>query len=406
MRIGVDARSLCGGYRGIYRFLTNILRELQRIDQSNEYYLYTKEDFALPFSNPRWRKRILAQEPSRFSSRWAQLGLKNMIKGDDLDVFWETFHFFPFGLPRFLPRVLTIYDLVWRRHSETMQFRNYWMHRLLTPRSIRRTDHIITISQFTAGELHALGMPSDKISIAYPAPEKGYGPLEHTEAARYIANKYGASESYICAVGAVEPRKNLPTLLEATSILLHKHEWCCQLVVAGAASWKHSAIYESARNLGLTDNDVRFLGYVPDEDLPALYCGSRLFVFPSLYEGFGIPLIEAMACGVPLVASNASSMPEVVQDAGVLVSPRSPEGFADAIRRVSSDSELRASMIARGLRRAADFSWEVSARKIHDLLTRCALTRERVNRQHRPQAASRGEFEFASNGASQKISTG
>jgi glycosyltransferase involved in cell wall biosynthesis len=182
-----------------------------------------------------------------------------------------------------------------------------------------------------------------------------------------MASKYGTSENYICAVGTVEPRKNLVTLLEAVAIL-RRGKWNYQLVLAGMPGWKNSGVYDTVKRLRLADADVLFLGHVPDDDMPLLYCGSRLFVFPSLYEGFGIPLAEAMACGTPVVASNSSSIPEVVQDAAVLVSPRSPEEFAGAIRRVLSDSGLRGLLIARGLRRAAEFSWESSARKVLDVL--------------------------------------
>jgi glycosyltransferase involved in cell wall biosynthesis len=373
MRIGVDGRPLCGGggYAGIYRFLTNLFRELQCIDNSNQYYVYTKDDFAFPLSNPRWQKRILSDQPHRFSSRWGQLGLKNMISQDALDAFWGTFHFFPFGLPSSLPTLLTVYDLGWRRHPETMTARNYLTHRLFANSATFKADDIITISEFTAAELQTFGVARKKISIVYPAPEAVYKPSGQTQAARYIATKYGAREQYICAVGTVEPRKNLVTLLRAISVL-KKRKWPCQLLVAGASGWKNSAIYETMRKCGLTKNDVLFLGYVAESDMPALYCGARLFVFPSLYEGFGIPLVEAMACGTPVVASNSSSFPEVVQDAAVLVSPRSPEEFAGAISRVVRDEELRSSMIAKGLRRAGDFSWEASAGKVLDVLASVA----------------------------------
>jgi glycosyltransferase involved in cell wall biosynthesis len=367
MRIGVDARPLCVGYGGIYRFLKNVFQELQRIDSSNEYYLYTKRDFAFPLVNPRWQKRVLSGGPSRLSSRWAQLGLRNMIAEDALDAFWATSHFFPLGLPYSLPKVLTVYDLVWHRHPGTMGFRSYLMHRLFADQSILKADHIITISESTAADLQELDVGRDKISIVYPGPEARYKPLEQKQAAQFIANKYGTSENYICAVGTVEPRKNLVTLLEAVC-LLRRRTWDFRLLVAGMPGWRNSGVYESVKRLGLTEAEVMFLGHVPDDDMPALYSGSRLFVFPSLYEGFGIPLVEAMACGIPVVASNSSSIPEVVQDAAVLVSPRSPQAFADAISRVVCDSELRSSLVAKGLRRAADFSWESSAKAILDLL--------------------------------------
>lgn len=368
MRIGIDGRPLCDNPAGIYRFLANVFRELQRLDETNEYYIYAEHDFALPLPSPRWQRRILCHQPPRFSNRWGQIGMKHMIVQDGLDAFWGTFGLFPMGIPSSVARVLTIYDLVWLRYPRTMGFRNYLAHRLLTGRSAVRADKIITISESTSTDLqHALGVRQEKVCVVYPAPEARYCPREQAEAARYIANKYQTRENYICAVGTVEPRKNLLTLLEAVKVVKNR-DLSVQLLVAGAPGWKNSGIYEAVKQLRLSECEVKFLGYVPDDDMPAFYCGARVFVFPSLYEGFGIPLVEAMACGVPIVASNVSSIPEVVQDAALLVSPRHPEEFAEAISRVSGDSSLRTSMILKGLRRASDFSWESAARKILNLL--------------------------------------
>jgi len=179
-----------------------------------------------------------------------------------------------------------------------------------------------------------------------------------------VANKYGVSKDYVLTVGTVGPHKNLITLVKAMKILRERGKLSFQLLAVGAKSRKDTKLFKALESSGLTDEDIRFLGYVPEEDLPMLYSGSRSLVFPSLYEGFGLPLVEAMACGVPVVASNTSSIPEVVGDAALLVPPTQPEAFAQAILRVRSDADLRKAMIQKGLSRATCFRWDNAARRL------------------------------------------
>jgi glycosyltransferase involved in cell wall biosynthesis len=231
----------------------------------------------------------------------------------------------------------------------------------------------LTISEFTRwGLINALGAPADKIRVTYPGVEPHYQPRDRIHSAHYIAEKFYVSNNYICAVGTVEPRKNLITLMQAIKILRDRGMLKHQLLIAGASGWKNSRIYAAVQRLGLTEREVKFLGHVPEEDLPVLYSGSCLFVFPSIYEGFGLPLLEAMASGVPVVASNVASMPEVVRDAAVLVSPLQPEEFADAIALVVSNEQLRQALIDKGIRRAQQFRWDTSARQILQLFKEVA----------------------------------
>ena len=169
-------------------------------------------------------------------------------------------------------------------------------------------------------------VPAEKALVVYPGLLPEYWPRDSKVAAEQISQKYGTSKKYICAVGTIEPRKNFVTLVETVRILRERDECGVQLLIAGGSGWRNTkaTLCESIARAGLTDREVKFLGYVPEEDLPVLYSGARVFVYPSIYEGFGIPLIEAMACGAPVLASNVSSIPEVVQDAGILVSPKQP----------------------------------------------------------------------------------
>jgi len=365
VRIGIDARPLAHSLAGVARSLGNILRELERLDDENVYYLYSRLDFHLPLENPRWHKHLHSRIWYRPNGLGFQTGARRLVLEDQVDIFWGTGHILPLGLPSKVRKVVTVHDLTWRLFPETMERTNYLMHLLFAERSICRADRVICFSECTARDLEKfLGVQRHKIQVLYPGVLPDYKPREREAAARYIANRFHVSENYICSVGTIEPRKNLSTLIKAVMVLHQRGGFSSQLLIAGGSGWKNSNIYATADKLGLSKDAVKFLGYVPEEDLPLLYSGARLFVFPSVYEGFGLPLIEAMACGAPVVASNVSSIPEVVGDAAVLVSPHRPEGFAEAIWRVMADENLRRRLIERGIQRARDFRYDVSARKV------------------------------------------
>jgi len=361
LRIGIDAEPLSAPCAGIPRFVSNIVRELERIDHENLYYLYSRHDFALPFANIRWQKRIHPRVPVVLGSPY----LRRDARRPGLDLFWATRSAFPVGLPPAVTRVLTVHDLVWRICPETMALRNHLVHRLLGSASLRRADWIMTVSEATRrGLVEVLGSRAERISVVYHGVDPSFAPQDKSGSARHIAQQYSASENYICTLGTIEPRKNLITLVRAMKILRERGDFPYQLLIGGQSGWRNAEIYASVRKCGLTEHEVKFVGPVREEDLPAFYSGSALFVFPSLYEGFGLPLVEAMACGVPIVASNVSSVPEVVRDAAVLVPPEHPEDFAQAIFRVASDSHLREDLVRKGLHRALDFRWETAAQKV------------------------------------------
>jgi len=351
----------------------SIVRELAQLDPHNEYYFYSHRDFELPFPMPNWRKCVEPLASFLPGTLWLQAVAKRRILQDRLDVFWGTAHVLPLGLPSSMVKILTAYDLVWLRYPDTMSWYNRQVNCMLAAPSMREADRIMVISESTARDLQMLaGIERSKVEVVYLGASQAYRPRDRTAAVRYIATKFGVSENFICAVGTLEPRKNLATLLGAVRRLRGRRSWRHQLLVAGAEGWKESGIYRTVRQLGLFEHEVRFLGYVPEADLPLLYSGAAVFVFPSIYEGFGLPLAEAMACGVPIVASDCSSIPEVVQDAALLVSPHKPEEFASAIARVIEDQELRVALVEKGLNRARLFRWETAARKVIRILTRDA----------------------------------
>ena len=366
MRIGIDARPLARGAAGISRVVNSVVRELERLDDHSQYFLYCNRPFDLPFENPRWQRTVQPLYSIVPGSLWLQTkAFARAARHDDLDVFWGTSFTLPAGLPDATRKVLSIYDLVWRRYPESMSWYNRMLSRVFAERSISRADVIVTISESTKQDLESeLQVPAAKIKVMRLGVDAHFRPYEPAVAARHIAQKYGSSENYILSVGTIEPRKNLAILIEAIGILKGQGKLAHQLVVAGAKGWGKSRIAESILKWKLTESDVKFLGFIPETDLPLLYSGAAVFVFPSVYEGFGLPLVEAMACGVPIVASNTSSIPEVVLDAAVLVPPSNPEGFAEAIFRVLHEQGLGSCLAAKGLKRARDFRWRFAARAV------------------------------------------
>lgn len=379
MKIGIDANLLSRWRGGSSVYLQNIVRELERIDSGNQYYLYSQRHFALPFQSPRWRKRVSRRIPFAPGTLWLLTEARSMAARDGVDLFWGPGQALPLGLRRSVSNVLTVHDLVWQRFPETMNSYTHAVYRLFQEKWIRSADRLIAISGSVGNDLESLlHVPSCKIRVVHHGVSREYQPRDPAAAARHVEAKLGISGKYICAVGTVEPRKNLTTLIQAVKILKGRG-WGHQCVIAGVKGWKDSKIYASVRQAGLTDQDVRFLGFVADQDMPWLYSGATAFVFPSLYEGFGLPLVEAMACGVPIVASHAPPMPEILQDAALLVPPAGAEEFAGAIARVLAQPELREELAARGLKRAWHFGWDKAARELLDVFEECFRARGKTN---------------------------
>ena len=362
MNIALDAYPLAERTSGIASYVRNMLAGLTALDEDNRYFLYSKSPFDFPA-----RENVTLRHgggggraPSYENTLWLFTKGVWMMKKDNIDVFWGTRQMLPPCLPGKIKKVVTVYDLVWHYFPETVSAYNLMVLKTLFKRSVKSSDRIITISKATSRSLtDVIGVPEEKITVAYPAAN-GFAPMDRDSSAGYISSKYGTSKDYILTVSTVEPRKNLITLLRAFSEL---RGGGYQLLVAGASGWKTSSIFEECERLGLTEREVKFLGYIPDEDMNRLYSGAALFVFPSIYEGFGIPPLEAMASGAPVVASNASSLPEVVGEAGVLLDPYDIDGWRAAMTRVLADTKVREGMRRKGLAQASRFSWEESARR-------------------------------------------
>lgn len=261
--------------------------------------------------------------------------------------------------------VVTVLDVSYLLHPKLVEPRVRWMLKALVGPSIRAATRVITISEASHRDIVTLyGVDPDKVVVTPLAAAKQFRPVSDDEVAR-VRSKYRLGAIYVLSVGNILPRKNIGRLVEAFSMIAASIE-NVQLVIVGRSAWKGSEVEQRVRQLGLTGR-VRFLGYVPDEDLPALYSGAQVFCFPSIHEGFGLPVLEAMACGTPTIASNASSLPEVVGDAGLLFPPDSVTEMAAMLRLVLLDPELRLTLASKGTRRAASFSWDRTAQRTEDV---------------------------------------
>ena len=258
-------------------------------------------------------------------------------------------------------RVVTIHDAIPYVYPQTSTRLDWLIYHVWLPLALRRVDAVITDSEQSRKDIITyLPVSPERVVPVSLAADRRFRPMETSEV-EPILRTYDVQSPYILYVGALESRKNLPRLLEAYALL---RQWSPQwrLVIVGARKWKFSPIFDAVQRLGL-ETHVTFTGYVEDEHLPALYAGADLFAFPSLYEGFGLPVLEAMACGTPVVTSNASSLPEVAGDAAILVDPHDVEQIVNAMRLVLTQPALAAALRAKGLARAAQFSWERTARE-------------------------------------------
>lgn len=277
--------------------------------------------------------------------------------------------FFNFFIPPFVSgkRVVTIHDMAYIAHPETVRFRTKYMLKMNIKRTCERADHIITVSNFSKAEIiKYLSVPPEKISVVNPAYEPRIFNTDPEPDAKTILEKYKIPNKYLLYLGTLEPRKNLTRLILAYSELNKLKENLPPLVLAGGKGWLYEPIFETIEKENL-HNKVIVTGYVTDTEAICLIKNAIAFLFPSLYEGFGMPPLEAMACGIPVLTSNCASMPEVVGDAAVLVDPFSIAEIRDGIEKILDDEELRLALKKRGLRQCQKFSWSISASKLRKI---------------------------------------
>ncbi len=377
MRISIDYTAGIRQGAGVGRFVRGLVSALIDIDRENAYtLLYAPKQRGeckpdLPRApNVTGRPFVLTERV--LNLLWYKLGVPLPVDfvGGRADVY----HFPDFALPpvRRGKSVITIHDLSFLLVPDCAEdgLRSH-LERVVPP-SVRNADFITADSENTRTELTTLldASPS-RVEVVYGGVDSQFKPIVDVTTLEAIRRKYGLNFPFILYVGTIEPRKNLGRLLHAYTQLRSRSGVKHRLVIAGGLGWLYQDVLREIEEL-TADHEVAFLGRVPDEDLPALYSLADIFAFPSLYEGFGLPPLEAMACGRPVVCSNTSSLPEVVGDAGVLVSPYDVDGLADALHQLIEDPDRRALLGERGLARAREFSWNASAQRLLEIYRRLA----------------------------------
>ena len=360
MEVAIYSDALNGELAGLGHYTYNLINSLIEIDGTNKYHLINYKKTGL-FSDI---DEIIIRDPFQRISKafvWHLYSAIKLRQIENIDLVHNPSHASVFI--RFKQKyICTVHDLTPLLFPEHHVLGRPLIFRMMFLTTLKNADGIIADSESTRKDiLKYINIPQGKITVIYPGVDyERYKPLSKKEV-QVINEKYAFEFPYILYIGTLEPRKNIPFLIEAFHAIKKtgiKHK----LVIVGRKGWKYKEIFEIVERLGL-QKDIIFTGYVPAEDLPKFYNAADLFVYPSLYEGFGLPPLEAMACGTPVITSNTSSLPEVVGDAGIMVGPYDVSKLADAMLKVLKDEGLRQDMIGRGLERAKLFSWEKTARE-------------------------------------------
>jgi glycosyltransferase involved in cell wall biosynthesis len=362
IRLGLLGYGLDRPLTGIGRYSVDLAQHLVSLGDGISLELI--KPFSKPahgLDRPLSTRRILGRRlPAYMVAGPAQIAA--VAHRDRLDVIHDPFGVSPFFMPRRLApfgRVLTLHDMVPFVYPETHARLTNVLFRRYIPRSLRFVDRIITDSDSSRRDIvRFLRFPKERVAAIPIGVASRFTPVGEDDCRR-VRHRLGLPTEYILTVGSLSPRKNLETLFAAYH-QLRQRDLPHRLVVVGPTAWKSSGIFHRLRALGI-EADVLLTGFVPDDDLPALYRGASAFAFPSLYEGFGLPPLEAMACGTPVVTSNKSSLPEVVGDAGLLVDPLDVDALTSALDRLLTDPELSSALIRRGIVRSKSFTWERTA---------------------------------------------
>ncbi len=371
LHIAIDAHSVGAELGGNESYATNLIEALAEIDQTNLYTLYVTKPAALDRFANRWPNFEVKQTLPHTPLVRIPLTLSRELRLNPVDVLHVQYTAPPFAP---CPVVATIHDLAFEHLPETFNRRSWMQLRLTVRRTARRAAQIITVSEFSRSDIgRTYGIPPDRITVTPEAAPPSLLPVTNETELRRIRESYGIQQNYILSLCSIQPRKNLVRLIEAYSCLrgVRPKVKLPQLVLAGKRGWLDGETFRAAEQNAL-GKDILFTGYVPERDLAGLYSGAVCFVYPSYFEGFGLPVVEAMQCGVPVIAGNRTSLPEVVGEAGLLFDPFDTQALVNALTRLLDDSACRAALRAKGLERAKQFSWRTTAKLTLDAYQKAA----------------------------------
>lgn len=357
MKIAIDVREANGEKTGKGFFAYGLVKELLELDRENTYVLYTDKS-KVPFKE---YKNVEAVTINEEGMKWHLQVLKDIIARKPDIYIAPTSFIVPSLAPKWLKTYVVVHDLVAFLYPKTHSKKAMIIERLTLKRALKKAEKVLVVSENTQNDLvKQFNFPKSLIVEVPCAPHDLYKDDIDPKESEKVRAKYKLPEKYILGVGTLEPRKNFSTLIKSFVSIKRKFPEY-KLVIVGKEGWKHQELKRTVKEFELSE-DVVFTGYMKDEDLHHTYHLAEVFVFPSLYEGFGIPPLEAMASGCPVVASNAASLPEVVGDAGLLIEPTNSHKIADAVIDVIENPQVRNMLIERGFFRSQKYSWVDSAR--------------------------------------------
>jgi glycosyltransferase involved in cell wall biosynthesis len=363
MRVGLNMIFVAPGLAGGRVYCEGLLKGLAAIDRDNEYVVWTRRGVRLPPLDPQRFRQVeapVAPHSTLWRAVWEYRRLPRVAGRAGLDLFHGLGSLSP-AVPS-CPLVLTVHDLIYHHYPAAVPPGHRLFMAWVLPRAARRADRIIVPSRWTARDVvERLGVPEERVRVVPEGPGNDFRPVTDEVRLGAALAKYRVRRPYVLSVARTYPHKNLAGLLRAYAVLRSRGRRDVQLVLVGERYQTGHALDRLAAELGVADGVV-FTGFAGPEELNALYSAAAVFAFPSLAEGFGLPVLEAMACGAPVVASDASAVPEVVGDAGLVTDARDPEAFAAAMARLLDDGALREELRAKGLARASQFTWEANAR--------------------------------------------
>ena len=362
MRIAIDAHAVGAKLGGNESYAINLIEALAQIDSANSYTIYVTTDEARDRFHQRWPNfKVRSTLPHTPLIR-IPLTLSAELRKNPVDVLHVQFTAPPF-CP--CPVVVSIHDLSFEHLPQTFNRRSRTQLRLTVRHSARRAARILSLSEHTRCDImETYGIEAERIKAIPLAAPKHFAPVHDNRELQRVRHNYGIDGDYILSVGSIQPRKNLARLIKAYASLRGGHSAAKlpKLVLVGKCAWLYDQTLRALEESGVKDSVV-LTGYVPEADLPALYTGALCFVYPSYFEGFGLPPLEAMKCGVPVIVGNRTSLPEVVGDAALAVDPFDTDAIAEAIKLLISNSRLREELSVKGQKRAAAFDWQETARK-------------------------------------------
>ncbi len=351
MKIAIDVHSLGTQSGGNETYCRQLLRGLAQSPDNNHYELFYTHSVALKQEGVGSPPFHFIPIPKNPIVRICAV-LPRLIAKIKPDVFHAQYVLPPFMTTR---TVLSIHDLAHEHFPEFFRPVEAFRMKTLVPWSAKRASHIMTISEFSANDIaRRFELPREKITVAHLAASPGFHPRDKGQSQEHLARKFGLTFPFILYVGRIQARKNLPRLVEAYA-RLRKQGLAAKLVLVGKNDWQSGQLLEKIKELGLQDC-VIFPGFVPFEDLPIFYNAAEVFVFPSFFEGFGLPVVESMASGVPTITSFGSSLEEVAGDGALLIDPGDTESITNALSKVLGDPGLQKNLVMRGLKRSKDFA--------------------------------------------------